>query len=81
LDFGGTQTEGYLLYQLSSPAFISDESILFSARMMDTSGMLRYSEFTGQATVVETDISRNTALFLSNFDGTKLERVRGKASC
>jgi hypothetical protein len=75
LDFGGTQTEGYVLYQLSSPAFISDESILFSARRMDIpSGMLT---FTGYSYPTE----RNTALFMSNFDGTKLERVRGKASC
>jgi hypothetical protein len=71
LDFGGTQTEGYLLYQLSSPAFISDDRILFSARRMDIpSEMFWHPTF---------DTSRNTAIFMSNFDGTKLERVRQKA--
>jgi hypothetical protein len=67
VDFG---TQNVQLYHFSSPTFISDEKILFSARKMDMSnpGYMDQSE--------SIDTLKNTALFMSNFDGTKLERVR-----
>jgi hypothetical protein len=67
MDFG---TQSVELYQFSSPTFISDEKILFSARKMDGSnpGYMDQSE--------SIDTVKNTALFMSNFDGTNLERVR-----
>jgi hypothetical protein len=64
------------LYQFSAPTFISDEKILFSARKMDVSKM----PDPGQSHYyVNIDMSRNTALFMSNFDGTKLQRVSENA--
>jgi hypothetical protein len=67
MNFG---TQNVQLYQFSSPTFISDEKIMFSARKMDISnpGYIDHTE--------SIDTLKNTALFMSNFDGTKLERVR-----
>jgi hypothetical protein len=63
LEFG---TQSSQLYQFSSPTFISDEKILFSARKLIAPEIPKAMEY---------DSKKNTALFMSNFDGTNLERV------
>jgi hypothetical protein len=73
LEFG---TQIYQLYQFSSPLFISDEKILFSARKLAASRLPDpdYDDVFS----LSTGINKNTALFMSNLDGTKLERVSRK---